>query len=153
MWGDESITVPVSDTGPNQFVARTAGGFSFYTSPDLTTGATLASGSGSWSSLSDRTVKANFSAVNGQALLARLAALPIATWNDKAQPDSTRHMGPMAQDFRAAFGLGEDDKHISMVDAEGVALAAIQALYETVTEQNRQIVELRARLAHLEQRQ
>jgi hypothetical protein len=66
----------------------------------------------------------------------------------------------MSQDFRAAFGLGEDDKHISTVDAEGVALAAIQALYQTVTElkrdlgdKERQIAELRARLAHLEQRQ
>ena len=117
-------------------------------------------GSGSWSSLSDRDAKANISAMDSQALLARLAALPIATWNYKAQPDSVRHMGPMAQDFRAAFGLGEDDKHISTVDAEGVALAAIQALYQTVTElkqdlgdKDQQIAELRARLAHLEQRQ
>ena len=32
----------------------------------------------------------------------------------------------MAQDFRAAFGLGEDDKHISAIDEGGVALAAVQ---------------------------
>ena len=132
----------------------------FYTSPTLTTGATLASGSGSWSMLSDRNVKANFSAVDGQDLLARLAAIPVSTWNYKAQPDLVRHMGPMAQDFHAAFGLGADDKHISTVDAEGVALAAIQALYQTVTELKRdlgdkdqQIAELRARLARMEQRQ
>jgi len=97
--------------------------------------------------------------VDGQALLLRLAALPIATWNYKAQPGSTRHMGPMAQDFHEAFGLGEDDRYISTVDAEGVALAAIQALYQTVTQlkqdlgdKDHQIAELRARLAHLEQR-
>ena len=120
----------------------------------------LASGSGSWSSLSDREAKANFSSVDSQAILARLAALPIATWNYKAQPDSVRHMGPMAQDFSTAFGLGEDDRHISTVDAQGVALAAIQALYQTVTDlkkdlgdKDRQIVELRSRLAQLEQRQ
>jgi hypothetical protein len=109
--------------------------------------------------VSDRNVKANFSAVDGQALLARLAAVPVSTWNYKTQADSIRHMGPTAQDFRAAFGLGEDDQHISTVDSEGVALAAIQALYQTVTELKRdlgdkdqQIAELRARLARMEQR-
>lgn len=160
--GATALTSPTVDTGPNQFVARASGGFTFYTGrgSGTQTGATLAMGSGSWSSLSDRDAKANVNAVDSQALLARFAALPIATWNYKTQPDSVRHMGPMAQDFRAAFGLGEDDKHISAVDAEGVALAAIQALNQTVTElkqdfgdKERQIAELRARLAHLEQRQ
>jgi len=141
-------------------VARASGGFTFYTAAGTSTGATLPSGSGSWSTLSDRDAKANFNGVDGQAVLSRLAALPIATWNYKAQPDSVRHMGPTAQDFREAFGLGEDEKHISTVDAQGVALAAIQALYETVTElksevadKDQQIVEMRARLEHLEQRQ
>lgn len=158
VWSDS--TGPTFDTGPNQYVARASGGFTFYTAPNSSTGAYLSAGSGSWASLSDRNTKANFSAVDGQALLARLAAIPVSTWNYMTQPDSVRHMGPMAQDFRAAFGLGEDDKHISTVDAEGVALAAIQALYQTVTElkqdlgdKDRQIAELRARLAHLEQRQ
>lgn len=71
--------------------------------------------------------------MDGEAILERLEALPIATWNYKAQPDSVRHMGPMAQDFREAFGLGEDERHISTVDSEGVALAAIQALYHEVS--------------------
>ena len=153
VWSDLSLPAGLTDTGPNSFVARASGGFTFYTASGTSTGATLAAGSGSWSSLSDRNTKANFNAVDGQAILSRLAALPIATWNYKAQPDSVRHMGPTAQDFREAFGLGEDERHISTVDAQGVALAAIQALYETVTEQNQQIVDLRARLAHLEQHQ
>ena len=155
VWSD--TTTESSDTAPNQFIARASGGVYFWSG--ASTGAVLASGSGSWSSLSDRNAKSNLSRVDGQALLIRLAAIPIATWNYKEQPESTRHMGPMAQDFRAAFGLGEDDKHISTVDAEGVALAAIQALYQTVTElkqdlgdKDHQIAELRARLAHLEQR-
>jgi len=152
VWNDGSAGI-VTDTGPQQFIAQASGGFTFYSAPCCLTGATLAAGSGSWSTLSDRDAKANFNAVDGQAILSRLAALPIATWNYKAQPDSVRHMGPTAQDFREAFGLGEDERHISTVDAQGVALAAIQALYETVTEQNQQIVELRARLAHLEQHQ
>ena len=66
---------------------------------------------------------------DGSDVLARLASVPVSTWSYTSQDPSIRHMGPMAQDFRAAFGLGEDDKHISTVDADGVALAAIQALY------------------------
>ena len=41
----------------------------------------------------------------------------------------------MAQDFYAAFAVGADDKHISTVDADGVALAAIQGLNEKLETQ------------------
>ena len=58
-------------------------------------------------------------------------------------------MGPMAQDFREAFGLGEDEKHVSTVDSEGVALAAIQALYQINQELTRQVNELQNQLARL----
>ena len=157
VWSD--TTGIAFDNAPNQFIAQASGGVTFYSAPGAAAGVVLVAGSSSWASLSDRNVKANVSAVDGQALLARLAAIPVSTWNYKTQPDSVRHMGPMAQDFRAAFGLGEDDKHISTLDAEGVALAAIQALYQTVTQlkqdlgdKDQQIAELRARLAHLEQR-
>lgn len=150
-------TVRVSDNAGGQFIALSPGGVTFYSASDLSTGVTLAAGSGSWAMVSDRNVKSNFSDVDGQALLERLAALPVSTWNYKAQADSIRHMGPTAQDFRAAFGLGEDDRHISNVDAEGIALAAIQALYQRMEElkrdKDREIAELRARLAHLEQLQ
>ena len=60
----------------------------------------------------DRNVKANFSVVDGPALLAKIAALPVSSWNYKAQPSSVRRLGLM-QDFPAAFGLGEDEKHNS----------------------------------------
>jgi hypothetical protein len=98
----------------------------------------LAPGSGSWSSLSDKNAKENYAEVDGYTLLARLAAIPIRTWHYRAQEPSIRHLGPTAQDFHAAFGLGEDDKHISTVDADGVALAAIQALYRLTQEKDEQ---------------
>jgi hypothetical protein len=41
----------------------------------------------------------------------------------------------MAQDFAALFGVGEDDKHIHPVDAQGVAFASIQALYRLLKEE------------------
>jgi hypothetical protein len=146
VWSD--TTTIAFDTAPNQFVARASGGFTFWTG--ASTGATLLSGSGSWSSLSDRNAKSNLSLVDGQALLVRLAALPIATWNYKEQPESTRHLGPMAQDFHEAFGLGEDDRYISTVDAEGVALAAIQALYQLSQEKDRKIAQLTREVKELQ---
>ena len=152
VWNDSSFNGQLSDNGPNSFVARASGGFTFYTG-GASAGATLAPGSGSWSSLSDRSAKANFTSVNGEALLVRLAAMPIATWNYKAQADAVRHMGPTAQDFREAFGLGEDERHISTVDSEGVALAAIQALYrlsqQQVQELTKQVNELQNQVARL----
>ena len=99
---------------------------------------------------SDRNKKANFAAVNGREVLARVVALPVQTWNYLSQGPSVRHIGPMAQDFQAAFGVGEDDTHINMVDASGVALAAIQGLYQLVQEQEMQLTVLEARLAALE---
>lgn len=134
---------PEQDTGPGQFVAQATGGFTFFTSLGGNSGALLAPGSGSWSSFSDRNAKDNFAMIDSASLLAEIAALPISTWNYKAQDTSIRHMGPTAQDFRAAFGLGEDDKHISNIDSEGVALAAVQALYKLNQEKDREISELK----------
>jgi len=76
-------------------------------------------------------------------LLDKLEAIPMQTWNYKSQDDSIRHMGPMAQDFYAAFGLGEDNKHINTVDADGVALAGVQALYRMLQEKDAQLAALR----------
>ncbi len=144
VWSDSSCSFYncTQDTAPHQFVASASGGFFFYDASDLSTGVTLPSGSGSWNSLSDRNVKENFSDVDGKALLSKLAAMPILTWNYKAQSTSIRHMGPTAQDFREAFNLGEDEKHISTVDAQGVALAAVQELYKLAQEKDVQISEL-----------
>jgi len=79
-------------------------------------------------------------------VLAKLAALPLTTWRYKGENASVRHLGPTAQDFRAAFGLGYDEKSIATIDADGVALAALQALQAQVEEQRGQIAALTARL-------
>ena len=88
---------------------------------------------------SDRSAKENFRSVSGTDLLTQLARVPITTWNYKAQGQGVRHLGPVAQDFYAAFHLGADDKHITTVDEGGVALAAIQALYRMDREKDEQI--------------
>ena len=63
-----------------------------------------------------------------EAVLEGVLALPIAHWRYKTETPEVQHIGPMAQDFKAAFGVGEDDKHIFQIDADGVSFAAIQAL-------------------------
>jgi hypothetical protein len=84
---------------------------------------------GSVALTSDRNAKKNFKPVDYQAVLAKVASLPVTEWNYKTDKAAVQHIGPMAQDFQAAFGLsGADDKHISVVDEGGVALAAIQGL-------------------------
>ncbi len=95
--------------------------------------------------------------VDGEAVLAKLATLPVETWRYHADDASIRHMGPMAQHFYAAFGLGADDEHLAPLDANGVALAAVKALLtrlEATTEQVEALKaenqDLRDRLARLE---
>ena len=107
---------------------------------------------------SDRNVKENFTAINAREVLAKVAALPVTEWNYKSDSKAQPHIGPMAQDFQAAFQLGQDDKHISVVDENGVALAAIQGLNQkveekdaTIQQQAADIADLKARLEKLEQ--
>ena len=80
---------------------------------------------------SDRNVKEDFVPSNPRDVLEKLVGLPVQSWAFKSEPGA-RHLGPVAQDFHAAFGLGADDKHIATMDADGVALAAIQGLNQKV---------------------
>jgi len=123
-------------TTANQFAARAKGGVYFYTNAALSSGAYLAPGSGTWADVSDRDAKQNFSAVDGRQVLDKVASMPISTWRYKSEKETIRHMGPMAQDMHAAFGLGDSDKSITTIDADGVALAAIQGLNKKLEDQN-----------------
>jgi hypothetical protein len=100
--------------------------------------------------LSDRNAKQDFSAIDRAALLGRLAALDVSEWSYISEGPGVRHVGPTAQDFQAAFGLGDDDTHISLADLSGIALAAIQELHLRLEQRDREIAELRKRLEALE---
>jgi hypothetical protein len=89
--------------------------------------------------VSDRNTKENFEPIDPADVLDRVMSMPISTWNYKGQGDSIRHMGPMAQDFWPAFGLGDDALRISTIDADGVALAAIQGLGNRLHDTQRQL--------------
>jgi hypothetical protein len=110
------------------------------------------SGGGTWVNASDVNRKENFAPVDSKEILERASRLAITTWNYRAEALEIRHLGPTAQDFSAAFGLGADDKHISTVDESGVALAAIQGLHELMEEQQNQIKALENANALLQQK-
>ena len=109
---------------------------------------------------SDRNAKENFADLDAEEVLGKVLALPITLWNYKSENHNVKHIGPMAQDFHAAFNLSGDDLHISMGDEGGVALAAIQGLnkkieakenelWRLVQEQQEQIKALKAELGAL----
>jgi hypothetical protein len=85
--------------------------------------------------------------VNGFEVLAKLATLPVATWRYQWEPAGLRHLGPMAQDWHAAFGLGKGQTTIPMVDAHGVLVVAIQALQRQLSELRTEVDQLREQLA------
>lgn len=140
VWGDNRAA-DIASTNENSVTFRSYGGFRIFTAAG--TGAILPPGGGSWASLSDANAKENFREVDDAALLAKIAALPVREWNYRTQASTIRHLGPTAQDFRAAFGLGESDTGITGVDADGVALAAIQALHAEVGSQKAEVGRIR----------
>src|ERR1043165_5887811 len=148
VWAD-ATDADISSTRSNQFIVRASGGAQLLSSSDGSSGVELPPGGGAWANLSDRAAKQNFQAVNKREILTRLAQLEVQTWSYKTQEPRVRHLGPTAQDFRTAFGLGEDDRHINSADADGVAVAAIQGLYEMVLTQEREIQSLKQTVIEL----
>ena len=133
VWGDNSTATPVVSSANNQFTVRAAGGVRFFSNAATNAGVSLAPGGTAWAVISDRNVKKDFAAVDSVSILEKLAALPITQWHYNWEEKSvTPHIGPMAQDFKAAFYPGRDDKSISTLEADGVAFAAIQGLNEKV---------------------
>ena len=129
VWSDYvSGSALLKDSAKNEFVARAAGGVYFYSSDPATTGVVLSPGEGTWASLSDRNAKTNIVPLDDAAILAKVDTLPIDGWSYTSDT-AVHHVGPMAQDFYAAFGTGIDDRHITSIDEDGVALAAIKALH------------------------
>lgn len=153
VWSDSTGTATGS-TNNNSVTFRASGGYRLFTSTGVS-GAYLAPNNGGWTAMSDRNAKEAFAPVNARALLDKVAALPIETWRYKGQDASVRHIGPVAQDFKAAFEVGETETGINTVDADGVALAAIQGLNQKLTDELRrrdtENAELKKRLERLEQ--
>jgi hypothetical protein len=103
--------------------------------------------------ISDKNLKFGFQSVDSQWVLEQVVDLPISTWSYKSGKDgNARHIGPMAQDFHAAFNVGASDRYIFQIDADGVSFAAIQALNSKVEELEAENQQLRSTLRDLEAR-
>ncbi len=135
IWADSNAnaasTSPFYASAEDQFAVRARGGVAFRVSSTSSAGAgagcTLpAGGASGWSCTSDRNLKDGIKSVSPREVLRKVVAMPLSSWQFKGT--SRRHMSPMAQDFWHAFGLGEDDRHITASDVSGVALAALQGL-------------------------
>ena len=136
VYGDRSTVnagnAVVTSVTPNQFLVRAAGGVVFWSTAAATfpnsPGVALLPGDSAWSILSDVNSKEHFRDLDGEDVLGKLMTMPVREWNYKAQDAAIRHVGPTAQDFHAAFGLGAEPRRINTVDADGIALAAVKAL-------------------------
>ena len=141
VWAD-STNNDFNVNADKRFAVRAAGGVYLYTTGDLTKFVYLDGDTNSWMSDSDRNLKENIVEVDGYGVLEKLLTVPISTWNFKTAGNDLPHMGPMAQDFYAAYGLGDDDTHISSMDGMGVSLAAILGLYLDMKEKNGELESL-----------
>jgi trimeric autotransporter adhesin len=158
VWSDGSATASADtfrNTANNEAAFRATGGFRFRTNLGGTTGCNLPAGSGVFNCTSSRETKENVTLVDGEDVLERLRTLPVSSWNYIAEGSAVRHVGPMAEDFHAAFGLGSDGTAIGIQDLASVTLAAVKALDERTAQlqaKSAEVDELRARLLALEER-
>ena len=132
---------PFRSANANEFAVRATGGVRVVLGVDgagTPTWSCGASNGNSWACSSDRNLKENLQPVDVAGILQRVAGLPLYLWNAKGTDPNVRHLGPTAQDFMAAFALGNSDKMIGMQDADGVALAAIQRLNHLVAVSERE---------------
>jgi len=152
--------VVTASTNNNSFTVRAPGGVRFITTTATTgleirplgggvNGAALAPGGTAWVTLSDSNAKTAVVAVDPRAVLAKVDQLPVTELEYKHDPHR-RYFGPMAQDFHAAFGLGNDDKTINTLDADGVLFLSVKGLVEELKERDKTIEELKTKSAAFE---
>jgi trimeric autotransporter adhesin len=156
VWADGQANSFPSGGIANTFNVRATGGVWLWSAANASGGGTagveLKPGETSWSVLSDRNAKKNFKAVNTEAVLQKLAAIPIQQWNYKWEKDDDfPNIGPMAQDFKHAFFPGRDDKSINTLEFDGVELAAIQGLNQKVDEKEARIQDQATEIKNLKQ--
>jgi len=139
-------------TYANSFNVRATGGIHFYSNgvgwlDAARTGVFLAPNSSSWAFVSDRNAKKNFEDLDYKEVLEKLDKVPVTAWHYKAEAnDSTKNMGPVAQEFKQTFYPGRDDKSITTLELDGVELAAIKGLREVVKEKDREIQDLKRQM-------
>lgn len=151
VWSDFSNPgSEVISAGDNSVTFRAAGGYQFFSNPLMTLGAQLAPNATAWSAISDRNAKEKIEPIEPERVLEGVKQMPLSEWQYKADPSGRRYIGPMAQDFHALFGLG-DDKTINTLDADGVLFAAVQALARENELLRQRLEELEKRISETQQ--
>jgi hypothetical protein len=120
-------------------------------------GVEVTSGSGTWSSISDKNLKTNIEALNYSDILEKVKKLDVSKWSyitqtakeNKEYQNDIYHIGPMAQDFYSIFGLGEKETSINELDVTGVNTCAIKALIEMAEKQSAEIEALKKEVQSL----
>jgi hypothetical protein len=148
VWGGADVAT--TSTNSQSFTVRSPGGARFLTATSIV-GVILAPNATAWAALSDSNAKTDIQPVDAREVLRKVAALPVTSWHYKHDLQR-RYIGPMAQDFHAAFGLGSDDKTITTLDTDGVTLAAIQGLMEELHERDAKIAKLEDALRQVNER-
>jgi flagellin-like hook-associated protein FlgL len=137
-------------TGANTFSVSAISGFRFITGSASSPNVTYIPGdSAGWTTTSSRAVKTNIDPVDPQDALAGVDSMEVATWEYESEGEGagTTHIGPMAEEFHDAFDVGSSDEHINSINADGVALAAIQGLSAELDERDEHIADLESELA------
>jgi len=132
IWAD-STNEDFNGSGSNRFYVRSSNGIYLYTSSDLSSGSYLSAGGSTWNIISDRTSKRNIRQVDGRNILDKLYQVPICQWSYRSQDPGIEHIG-------------------NTLDPDGVALAAIQGLYELVKEKEAENRELKQEINDLNER-
>jgi hypothetical protein len=128
--GDNTFFQTAYASQDNQMTMRFSGGYRLWTSyPDSTSGVYMRHGQSGWSNYCNRNLKENFEQIDGEMILNKIKSIPITKWNYKADENKEKYIGPMAQDFYAAFQLnGTDSLGINSISIDGINLIGVQAL-------------------------
>jgi hypothetical protein len=160
VWGDEvttftSVADHLQSQADNEFRIRAKGGVRLRVSAAANNNTPGAGGNvgcdltvavPSWTCASSRDVKENFADVDGESVLRNLRRMPVSTFSYTGDSGKTRHLGPVAEDFYAAFALGDSDKSINAQNMAGVSLAAVKALEDRTAHLQQANDELRTQL-------
>lgn len=128
--GDDTYFQTAYASQDNQMTMRFSGGYRLWTSyPDSVSGVYMRHGQSGWSNYCNRNLKENFEQIDGEMILNKIKSIPITKWNYKADENKEKYIGPMAQDFYAAFQLnGTDSMGINSISIDGINLIGVQAL-------------------------
>jgi len=151
--GDDAYFQTAYAAADNQLTMRFIGGFRLWTSyPDSTAGVYMRHGQSGWSNYCDRNIKENFRELDGEEVLEKIHNLPVTEWNYKTGDRSLKYIGPVAQDFYAAFHLGGTDSlGINSINVDGVNMAGVKALEKRTREMKTEVDQLRDLVMSLKQ--